>query len=146
MMYIEEGKYFVDLTKVNVPFGLLDFNTQSRLRALMADGNSVEVYTAMGWVNRDFDHPHGNHAPIRATNVYREKLSMDMCIPWNAFEDNFRYAARDKNGKVWVFQDRPSIDNTFWVSKTGNDFLRIPDCIKYNPGNKDWKDSLIERP
>ncbi len=67
-------------------------------------------------------------------------------------DEKFRFLARDLNGSVFVFEDKPSLATDIacdtWDVKTG-DILQITPAIP-NPTSDslielgDWRDSLIE--
>ena len=66
-------------------------------------------------------------------------------IPWDVLRDEFKWAARDENGNVWVHSSLPESGHTCWVSDS--DYVACLDFLNaIDPGTCDWKDSLVERP
>ena len=98
-------------------------------------------------VQRQFEHTmevHGFVEKSKGTNVpvpdeQKHKLSID----WSQVPSEFKWAAMDANGRVWVFSCKP---------------VKMSDCFDHNPNlgtaqyigtapcSDDWRDSLTERP
>lgn len=82
---------------------------------------------------------------IHYETIYRpalEKPSLD----WSQIHEKWRYCARDEDGDVWLYEDKPEIHTNSFAGRLCC-YTCITDLLKsYKPGTVDWKDSLIERP
>lgn len=80
---------------------------------------------------------------------YRIALIPDS-IDWSHVNSRFKYMARDKNGDVFLYSDRPCLSSRIkiqWTGSKGDITNRIQIIFaSYKQGNVDWKDSLVERP
>lgn len=81
---------------------------------------------------------------------YRVKPATPDRIDWSAVKPEFRYMARDEDGKIFVFTLKPTRDDDQWKNcdKNGNMGVAIQvdrvlsSCI---PGDADWTESLVSR-
>lgn len=71
----------------------------------------------------------------------------DIQLPWAALHLKWRWAARDEDGSIFLFTDRPSADDGIWRSETAESF-HVSDgtFANVNPGTKPWDQSLTQRP
>lgn len=70
-------------------------------------------------------------------------------IDWKAVAPQYKYLARDKNGRAYLYKDAPFTGAITWLpSRTDPTFnISLTDAfVSYLPGDCDWKDSLVERP
>ena len=67
-------------------------------------------------------------------------------IPWENIKEDFNFAAMDKDGIVWIYEDYPKIISLHkrWDYSTG-DCERVS-YIKIDTDGVSWKESLTERP
>jgi len=133
-----EKLHFDDLTKITAPFGLLDDDTQARLKAWP---HGWECFDKRGWKVWE---------PYWAfTATYRAKpapLTQDT-VPWGQIPKSLDRAARDKNGQAHVFTVTPKIDEARGEWLGGGTSFRIDHVhVGYQRGTCDWKDSLQRRP
>jgi hypothetical protein len=135
-----EKLHFDDLTQITAPFGLLDDDTQARLRA-WPHGWEFVSFDKMGWGEAE--------GPIWAfTATYRAKpapLTQDV-YPWGQIPKGMDWAARDESGFAFTYACVPVAGKLQWCS-SGGDFARIDNChVGYQRGTCDWRDSLQQRP
>lgn len=81
---------------------------------------------------------------------YRVKPATPDRIDWSAVKPEFRYMARDEDGKIFVFTIKPTIGKEQWnnFDKNGNIGIAIQvDRIlsSCTPGDADWTESLVSR-
>ena len=126
------------LTKITTPFGLLDAETQA---ALKAHGGPWERYAIGGWVRcaepEWFD-----------PNCYRVRPEplRPLTVRWEHMPTWAKWAARDEDGAIWVFEEFPKLWSDVWGRGDGdrNRIDQFPGLS--DPGTVDWRDSLIQRP
>jgi len=131
-----EKLHFDDLTQITAPFGLLDDDTQARLKAWP---HGWECFDKRGWKVWE---------PYWAfTATYRAKpapLTQDT-VPWEQIPKWAKAAARDADGMAYVFAETPVVGGTGWGSS--KERARIDNChAGYQRGTCHWKDSLQFRP
>lgn len=75
--------------------------------------------------------------------VYRiaPEPETDIELPWHVISPEYKWAARDANGAVWVYEEEPYPKLDLW----GGSGMTCRHII-HNPGNKPWNKSLIKRP
>jgi len=131
------------LTKIDVPFGELDIETKLALHRAYYEGKEVEfnLYDGVFIVAK---------SPIwSGTCTYRIKpLPLtDIVLPWEAIDPQWKWAARDADGRVYLYKQEPDVAETYiqeWTSKMG--VMGAQGFFVFSPGNKPWDESLIERP
>jgi hypothetical protein len=65
-------------------------------------------------------------------------------INWDHVSKKYNYLAIDENGVAYMYAVCPELQIEMWSSEES--FI-CPDCLaSFNPGNCDWKDSLVCRP
>ncbi len=69
----------------------------------------------------------------------------DIYIPWEAVNDKWQWAAKDDDGEVWLYDEKPECicSGEF---RTYNDMCSTVALKGVKPGNKPWNQSLIQRP
>ena len=132
--------HFDNLTKINVPFALLDDDTQTRLKAWPYGWECVPLRVGF-WV--------GVSTPAwLAGYTYRAKPdpATQDTYPWDGLPDWVQYAARNEEGDAWGFASEPHIEQDFWDSREYN-CARIDLIHKgYHRGTIPWDQSLQKRP
>lgn len=119
---------------------LAEMNDQERLEVVRAliDGRLESYWNGM------------THATC-AINAYAEyrikpKPPEPLQIPWDAIDDKWRWAAADKDGAIWVYEDKPTAEGEEWRDDDGY-FKRIDNILKnVKRGTINWDQSLIKRP
>ena len=128
--------HFDDLTKINVPFGLLDADTRGRLQA--SDG-PFQRYWHGDW-SAVLDPSWSDHVTYR---IAPAALTQDV-IPWDAIKPEYIWAARDEDGKIYVYAKKPIFGGSCcWL---GGRYFGISFLVGCVPGTVDWSDSLQRRP
>lgn len=79
-----------------------------------------------------------------ATYEYRIAPAAPDEIDWSHVADKYRFMARDSDGTVWLYMERPSISGGCWSYNIG--IVPADYFASYKRGTVDWKDSLVERP
>ena len=133
-----------DLTKIEKPFGLLSRPVQDSLVNHFYRGGKIESYAQGGW--RVYSEPSWvSFITYRAKPV---PAPTHDTIDWSSIKPEWKYAARDEDGNVYVYQVIPSAKYTSWVGWSHDDGLGInPRLLNiHTRGTCDWKDSLIKRP
>jgi hypothetical protein len=54
----------------------------------------------------------------------------------------YKWAAVDANGKLWLYKEKPTIENEMWVHPSNALFIQQLDL----PLNFNWKESLQKNP
>lgn len=136
--------HFEDLTKINVPFGLLDDNTQTRL---LAWEHGFENFTTFyGWTPTEL-----TAIPKRWASVAIRAKSAPIIkdtVPWHLLEPRWKWYARNKHGDCFVFEFKPELYQAWWQVAPLEDGVGV--CVSgvlkdHEIGTVDWKDSLVQR-
>lgn len=67
-------------------------------------------------------------------------------IDWSHVSDEFNYLARDKEGLVYLYGDKPKITEYDWWFVDDVEFVSASAFKSIEIGNCDWTESLVERP
>lgn len=67
-----------------------------------------------------------------------------MNIPWEFIKPEYKWAAKDENGNICLYTERPRIDGNMWRGWFPTQLYNKAFII--DPGTVRWKDSLQERP
>lgn len=129
--------HFDDLTAITAPFGLLDDDTQQRLRAWP---HGLELFTMNGW--------EGKLVPFwgcAATYRARPAPLVPDYVDWSHVAAPFNWYARDANGDGFFYENKPSIGGNGWSCGDGT-YCRSAAHASCRRGTVDWRDSLISRP
>ena len=72
-----------------------------------------------------------------------KKINVETLVP-----DNFKFVARDMNGKVFAFENKPDVATDIardtWDVKEGEILQVTPPVTGVDSELGDWRDSLIE--
>ena len=140
-----ERYHFDDLTKINCPFGLLDKDTQKRLKEWphgVEWFNAIGEHSAWAWAQ-------GQLEDIFQSITYRAKPAplTKPHIPdevWRVLPDWVTCAAQDSDGSVWALSADPSL-MTVGTWGAGN-HKHITWLKGVTPGTCHCRDSLVQRP
>ena len=67
-------------------------------------------------------------------------------IPWGAIKDEFKWAARDRSGAIWLYEQEPKPRSVVGEWGGSGRTTLLGSAVRMDPGTCDWKDSLVERP
>lgn len=115
-------------------FGELTIEEKLELHRAHYEGKGIEYYAEDAW--RKIERP-----AFRSGCPYRIALT-DMVIPWDAIKPEYKWAARDQGGGVYLFKKEPRVGSGTWLSNT----WRFSDFLNIDPGTKPWDQSLVRRP
>lgn len=62
---------------------------------------------------------------------------------WAMIGEEWKWAAKDEDGRVWFYTKKPFIDDDFWISFPGKCAENV--CV-LNTNGIDWRRSLTRRP
>ena len=143
-------KHFENLEDIDCALNELDEDTFLRLTAAWRRKEPLEYQTRNGswW-------PIGEAIALERTLRLKPKPVVPITVPWDAIRPEYRFAAKDASGKVFVCTCRPTLreKNDCWfgvrfmiviflpLSSSPSNFL-----MGVSPGDVFWRDSLIERP
>lgn len=136
----------VDLTKLQVPFGLLDKETQDALRAWE---HGLQRFFGYEWVDCGFGVPH-----LDATYRARPAPLVPDSIDWSHVAPEWKFMARDEDGTPWTFKEKPKADHHpiggSWEEQSKGSLLECKgsawNFASYKRGTVAWQDSLVARP
>ena len=132
------------LEENTTPWGLLSEEMKDALKA--CNLKELEVYTGVtGWSEAS-TYP-SVVTPHTATLRKKPTPLTKPDIPWGAIKDEFKWAARDESGAVWVYGGKPVVceDDGYWTLKSLGGVSILNEAIRVDPGACDWKDSLVHR-
>lgn len=66
-------------------------------------------------------------------------------INWDHVSPEFKYMARDENGDVVLFTNKPTLSERIWRCDKGS-YCCATSHASYTRGTFDWKNSLVTRP
>lgn len=84
-----------------------------------------------------------------AEREYRIKPKSKPSVDWFALCKDIQFIARDGNGKIYGYGQRPMIrqQSLHWSASPGGTALHLdPIVASLTPGDCDWLNSLVERP
>lgn len=76
------------------------------------------------------------------SSIYRTKPRR-LIIPWEVIKPEYRWAAMDACGAIWVYESTPEIIDSSWTS---GDSLSCADALNIDTTGIDWRESLVQRP
>lgn len=74
--------------------------------------------------------------------IYRTR-PRQLVIPWEHIKPEYKWAAMDQSGSVWVYEQKPEIEVLGWA---GEGILECADALIIDTTGIDWRDSLVQRP
>lgn len=74
--------------------------------------------------------------------IYRTR-PRQLMIPWEHIKPEYKWAAMDDSGAVWVYAEKPYANDSAWGSCDG---LETIDALNINTTGIDWRESLTARP
>ena len=131
----------MDLTKIDKPFGSLDIETKLALHRAFYEGRVIETNYGGGGFEVCFAQT------FYHDGIYRlqPEPMRDISLPWAAMNARWKWAARDEDGSVWAYDERPDPGIILW--NTDGSCIEVTGMFaNFDPGNKPWNESLIRRP
>jgi hypothetical protein len=120
------------------PFGELTTAEKGELLLAHHEGKRIEILCGELWTKA---------APTWAEwKIYRiapEPLVPDS-INWDHVAPEWKWLARDENGKAYLFAEKPRMVRTEWISCPAAS--HASSFASYRRGTVDWRDSLVIRP
>ncbi len=117
----------------------------------MTDSEIIEVVRAI------FERNIVKYKPVENTESYHvyknDYIDVDgyyeipkrpMSIDWIALKDEYICAATDIDGDAFAYHEEPELCRSGWG--TGGPYFRLNGLKSYDPGQVNWRDSLIWRP
>ena len=123
---------------MNKTFGELSIDEKLELHRAFYEGKPVQYWAVdhVGWETKF-------SSQFADTLVYRiaPEPETDIELPWHVISPEYKWAARDADGAVWVYEEEPFPKFDIWcgAGKTCRHII-------HKPGNKPWDQSLIKRP
>lgn len=75
---------------------------------------------------------------------YRIKEEPNVVIPWDSILPEFRWAAVDAGGRVYVYEEKPYMGEVHWNSS--GRYAAVSDVLNIKPTDRHWKETLQGRP
>lgn len=95
----------------------------------------AEWFLCDKWLNADND-------GINFDFTYRTK-PRQLIIPWEVIKPEYKWAAMDESGSLWVYEGKPKAGDSAW-GYSGN--LDGIGALNINTTGIDWRESLVQRP
>lgn len=130
---------FKDLQAEQMQLIVSAYTKENHVAEVLYDGQWEEKH-----LRRNFD---GTLLPQNffSESVYRVKrevVETPLDIPWEHVKEDFKYAAMDENGDVWVYEGLPVRGSEQWFGDVGIELK----AINILTDGINWKNSLTKRP
>lgn len=80
-------------------------------------------------------------------SVLRTKPVKRLAIPWEHIKPEYRWAAMDRDGEVYIYDAQPTICKIeFFWGDNGSNYRAVDFLSSIDIEGIDWRDSLVERP
>lgn len=128
----------------------MTINTKDKIKVMQhyLDGGDIEVGYYIGSRNtlrENFRDVKDEPIWDWGSSYYRIKKIPSGDIPWNAISEKWKYAAVDKDGKWYLYVEKPNLGVAWWaVGLVGG--TTVVSHILDLPVVEDWKKSLCKRP
>lgn len=120
-------------------FGELTREEQLKLFSDWLDGKEIQRFFQGQWVNCEYS------ISWSRPFIYRSIEKPDF-IYWDHVNEDFKYMARDKDGKAYLYKEEPYISGNFWQSRTSSVKLKADYFSSYKDNGRYWEHSLVIRP
>ena len=121
-------------------FGELSIDEKLELHRSMYEGRPVQYWAVgCGMWRTKFSSEFNDHLVYRTT----PEPETDIELPWHVISPEYKWAAKDADGFVWVYEEEPSLGFDVWRSHGWSCTCKN---LIHKPGNKPWEQSLIKRP
>lgn len=121
-------------------------NTVREVMGAILEGKEVEFKgTEMGeWLPlKNLHIPVGN-IDDKINYLCRIKTTKPS-IDWSHVSDKFKYLAKDENGSIFIYENKPEIKHVVWWID-GSAYANVSAFKSLDVGDCDWTESLVERP
>ena len=124
-----------------------EVKTYRDLMKALAEGHTVEVQSVIDerWITiKEF--------PFKVYKLddelrFKHRIKPTKpSIDWSHVSDEFNYLARDKEGLVYLYGNKPKITEYDWWFVDDVEFVSASAFKSVEIGNCDWTESLVERP
>lgn len=86
-------------------------------------------------------------ASLHTEWIYRTKPIKRLAIPWEHIKPEYRWAAMDRDGEVYIYDAQPTICKIeFFWGDNGSNYRAVDFLSSIDIEGIDWRDSLVERP
>lgn len=129
-----EYKAFKDLTK----------EERSEIVEAFVSGKGIEVSLVVGDMHKQWvDNP----SYIWPDSAYRIKPAKKLHIPWEIIKPEYKWAAMDGNGVVFVYEEVPVKASGWWNVRVNNGVAScISETLSIDTTGISWENSLTQRP
>ena len=128
-----------DLTKITMPFGLLDAETAE---ALQAHGGPYEMFGYSGWEDINPNWIRHLVYRVKPTPPHTTIVPDEVC---RVLPKKYRWAATEHSGAIYVYENKPKL-NDYGHRLSGAILWKFPDSSASNPPPATGKKaSLIAR-
>ncbi len=131
----------MDIYNNKIPFGLLSQEEQEELNAHQGDFNYWS-YCTYEWKKLPSRPVWCFEVVYRAVKPIPTKPS----INWDHVSEEYNWLARDNDGVGYLYPRKPISYEYSGSWREGGMALRARSFSSYQPGNCEWKDSLVRRP
>lgn len=125
-------------------FGELSKSEKMEIFEAWIDGEGLEYKTHNEWVK-----VFGNSTPAfysYTTDRIKPKELIPDSIDWSHVAPEYKWMARDEDGKAYLHIAEPDIGPSEWHSDETLVYGYAQTFASYKQGTVDWKDSLVKRP
>lgn len=134
-----EKVHFDDLTEINVPYGLLSYETKEALEQADLQACEWEHYTHKGW--------EAIYSPLNGyckfnMDVIRAKPAPQLDIPWDFISDRYTHLAMGESGGWNLHTQKPTYNGKIWMGSS----TPLSGYLFNLPTNIDPAKSLQTRP
>lgn len=133
-------EYVFDNTEMK-PWCELTKEEQKLLVCAYIDGVFIEYVDDGLCFRKTNSHFWDNH-------VYRikPKEHKKLDIPWQFIKPEYKWAVMDEDENVFLFEDEPTIGDTYWHNEDGRGDVSNTKCLVLDTTGIQWQHSLTQRP
>lgn len=104
------------------------------------DGKKIEIRAGGRW------NPVAQPTFNFNAHEYRVAPVVPDSFDFSHLADKFNFVARDEDGEVYAYEDKPRLSRGFWDTDSG-EYIRVNNFFaSYRNNGCDWKESLLVRP
>lgn len=68
----------------------------------------------------------------------------ELIIPWDVIKPEYKWAAMDKDGKFFAYEEKPKLCEGLWFAESGM-HCKLDALVGIDSTGVYWKESLVER-